>query len=139
MPKVFEMGARDEEFLLNEANGFRSRDIRVVKTGEIAEPGTVIIAEHELTTGETPVLVATGLHVAATAARLTEWTSLSYAALDIAIIARGKDASEADVTVAVIDCDAEVKGSELKIGTGADIDDVRGLLASVGIKIRQAI
>jgi hypothetical protein len=137
--RTINSGPRDEEFLLSEAPGFRSRDTRTAKEDSLYQPGTVLIAEHESTGGESPTLVATGLHVTATAARLTAWASVSYDALDAAIVLRAKDAADEDVAVAVIDCDAEVKDSELILGTGAELEDVVGLLSSRGIKIRQAI
>ena len=44
---VLTMGPTDEGFIISEANGFRSRGVRTLKSGSVYEPGSVVVAEHK--------------------------------------------------------------------------------------------
>jgi len=128
------MGPVDEGFLISEANGFRSRGARTLKSGAVYKPGSVVIAEH---VEDDEVYVPTGKHILATAAAITDYGSA--ADLDVAIVLRGTDATAAAAVASVIDADAVVRDSDLVFGAATDVTDVAAALAAKGIKVNAAI
>lgn len=130
---VLTMGPADEGFIISEANGFRSRGVRTLKSGSVYEPGSVVVAEHEDDSGS---YVPTGKHVLATASDIETWGAVD---LDAAIVLRRTDATGGAAEASVIDCDAEVNSDELTVGEDTDLDDVAAALAAKGIKVREAI
>lgn len=134
-------GRRDEEFILSEATGFRSRDDRTVKGGEgvVYESGSVLIAEHEeVVVGEDSSYEPTGLHILATAAAIAAY-GVTPEALDVAIVTRRTNAESGNVTAPVLDQDAEVKDTELVFGDSTGVADLYAALRAAGIKVRKAI
>jgi len=120
MPTYTE-GRHTGEFLLSEANFHRSRDNIVIASGAgILAPGTVLAK-----------VTASGKYVpsAATGADGTQTA--------VAVLWSAVDATSADVTVAAITRDAEVKGVALTYGSTVNDDTkkaaARAQLAAVGI------
>lgn len=124
MPELT-MGPRDEAFLISEANGFRSRDtITLKQSNAVYQPGSVV------------VLLA-GKYELATATNMDDGDD--GLAGDLAIVARYTDATLGDADAAAITGDAEVKGSELIFDASLTLTDVKPLLMSKGIKVRETI
>lgn len=123
MAIVYE-GRHPGTFLLSEANFHRSRDNIVVASGAgKLEAGTILAK-----------VTASGKYVAAAA------TGSDGTQTAVAVLFRGVDATSADVPVAAITRDAEVKGIELVYGTTVN-DDTKKLasrtqLAAAGIITR---
>lgn len=123
MATVYE-GRHAGEFLLSEANFHRSRDNIVIESGSgVVEAGTLL--GKVTTTGKYKPATATGTDGGQTAA---------------AICFRTVDATSADVAVAAITRDAEVKGPALVYGSSLNDDTKKGAaraqLAAAGIITR---
>lgn len=98
------------EFILSEANGSRSRSTGTLDTGDLAA-GTVVMFS---------------------GSKLVAYTGSSIEAAGILLYAA--DATNGDVTVPYIDCDAEVNG-DLLTYTGTLLAATTSL-ALLGIKVR---
>lgn len=120
MPTYTE-GRHPGEFLLSEANFHRSRDNIVVASGAGVLAAGTILAK----------VTASGKYVPAAA------TGSDGTQTAVAVLLRGVDATSADVPVAAITRDAEVKGPVLVYGTTLNDDTKKGAartqLAAVGI------
>jgi hypothetical protein len=119
---VLTEGRYTAEFLVSEANGARSRDVVIIASGEVLEPGTVL-----------GMVTASGKYV-----------QLDPAASDgseaaAAILYEGVDATAADTSRAVLLRDAEVNGGEIVWPDGITEPDKTtaiGQLAALGILVR---
>lgn len=114
-------GRHPGEFLLSEANFHRSRDAIILAKGSgIVEPGTVLA-----------LITATGKYKPAAA------TGEDGSETAIAVNLYGADTGAADVPVAAITRDAEIKAVSLVYGATLDDDAkklaARAQLAAVGI------
>lgn len=123
----FTEGRHPGEFLLSEANFHRSRGKVTIASGSgVFAPGTVI---GKITSGgkfaPSPNAETAGIEGAETA---------------LAVTIYGGDATSADVEVAVIERDAEVKGFALAYASSVDNDTKKGTkatqLRAVGIIVR---
>ena len=91
---VFTEGRHAGEFLMSEANGFRSRGRAVIKAGSgVFQPGTVIGA------------ITAGKHAPSPD---TEQVGIEGAEVATAVTIYGGDATTVDVEVATIERDAEI-------------------------------
>lgn len=113
--------ARDEGFLLSEANGYRSRAEITLESGYVYAAGTVVIE-------------VAGTYTAATKAAVD-----AVDAGPVAIVARNTDASAADTVAAGIVADAEVRDLDLIVGAATTLTDVTAALKAQGIVVRSAI
>lgn len=111
-------------FVLSEANGSKSRDAGILKSGHAYLVGELLVAEQANS-------VETGKWIVATAALLTAYTgerlALNYAAVD---------ATSADQEATLFTRDCEVKASELTLGTGITASAAKAALATQGIIVR---
>jgi hypothetical protein len=110
------MQSRALAFLLSEASGHRSRSTATIAAGAgVLEAGTVL-----------GVVTATGEFAPSPAA---ETYDVEGAETAVAILGYGVDATDAPVTVAIVDRDAEVKRPELRFH--ASVDDQTKIDAKV--------
>lgn len=117
-------GIHNIEFVVSEANGSRSREERVLETGQAA------------------ILAAGTLLKAGTGTKLTEWIGTTTAVT--AILAYETDAVSADAKCTVIIRDAEVNKSELVYEpsgtpTGGEKIIADADLTALGVIVRTAI
>lgn len=124
---VFTEGRHPGEFLMSEANGWRSRGKAVIASGTgVFEPGTIvgiITASKKYTTS--PNAEVEGVEGAEVAKGITLY---------------GGDATSADVEVAIINLDAEVNAAKLVYDDSVNDDTKKATkrtqLAALGIIAR---
>lgn len=121
---VFTEGRHTAEFVVSEANGFRSRETVTVVSGQgKLEPGAVL--------GK---ITASGKYA------LTTVAAVDGSENAVAVLRTAVDATSADAEAVVIARDAEVNGAHLSYG--ADVDQPAEIaakvagLATVGIIVR---
>ncbi|KEC73157.1 phage protein [Rhizobium leguminosarum bv. phaseoli CCGM1] len=119
------MGERDEEFILSEANGQLSRSNATLKSGENLKAGTLLKDD------------GTGKLIAATGSLNTAGDLVTPIA---GILCRTTDATGGDVSVSILDKDAEVKDAFLTYPTettaGGEKAASKESLLALGIKVR---
>lgn len=124
---VFTEGRHPGEFLMSEANGFRSRGKATIKSGSgVFEPGTIVgIVTADSKYAPSPNAEVVGIEGAEVAKGVTLY---------------GGDATSADVEVAIINLDAEVNASKLVYDSSVDDDTKKATkrtqLAALGIIAR---
>ncbi|MGR9252734.1 head decoration protein [Rhizobium leguminosarum] len=119
------MGERDEEFILSEANGQLSRSNATLKSGQNLKSGTLLKDD------------GTGKLIAATGSLNTAGDLVTPIA---GILCRTTDATGGDVSVSILDKDAEVKDAFLTYPTestaGGEKAASKESLLALGIKVR---
>lgn len=120
------MGARDEEFILSEANGQLSRSNATLKSGQNLISGTLLEDD------------GTGKLIASSGDLNTAGDELTTPIAGV--LCRTTDATDGDVEVAILDKDAEVKDAFLtypaESTAGGEKAAAQASLLALGIKVR---
>lgn len=112
---------RNEDFILTEANGCRSRETVSLASGQDYESGS-IVAQYD----------GAAVYELVNAINLAGATDVDA----VAIVCRHTNATDSAKDAAVIARDAEVVDTELVFGDGITLTDVAGYLKSAGIVVR---